>query len=70
MFEKIGDADMDNDILDLLLRLRDEDESQNLNMEKESLEHLFDNSPQRVRDILLDCFDKLADKIEAYPKEK
>ena len=62
--------DMDKDILDLLLRLRDEDETQNLSIEKESLEHLFDNSPQRVRDLLLDWFDKLADKIEEYRKEK
>lgn len=61
---------MDKDILDLLLRLRDEDETQWLNLEKENLEHLFDNSPQRVRDLLLDCFDKLADKIEEYRKEK
>ncbi|MBQ7613011.1 MAG: hypothetical protein IJU92_08070 [Spirochaetaceae bacterium] len=61
---------MDKDILDLLLRLRDEDETQWLNLEKESLEHLFDNSPQRVRDLLLDFFDKLADKIEEYRKEK
>lgn len=64
------DKEMDDIIIEAFRKARDEDETQWLNLEKESLEHLFDNSPQRVRDLLLDCFDKLADKIEAYRKEE
>lgn len=59
------------DLMQQLIKLRNEDETAWLKTNKEIMEHFFQSSPQGVKDILYDEFNRLAKEIgESVAREK
>lgn len=59
------------DLMQQLIKLRNEDETAWLKTSKEIMENFFQSSPQGVKDILYDEFNRLAKEIdESVAREK